>query len=214
MKPMTCDWLAALRRCFAGMVEFDDREWARAAPLFARVAWPAGAYVLHAGETASHAYFLIEGRVRDFYTTADGKERIKAIVGPGAPLASMHTWVHGLPSPFSIQTLRPCVAAAIAYPDFAALCEASQPWNVLLRRMLENLALRKERREASFLLLSAQERYEQFLDEFADLADEIPLNQVAMYLGITDVALSRIRKRMGLTQIKGERAAPESTPPN
>jgi hypothetical protein len=48
------------------------------------------------------------------------------------------------------------------------------------------------------LLLSARQRYEGFLVGFCDKAKEIPLKHVAMYLGITDVALSQIRKDMDL----------------
>jgi CRP-like cAMP-binding protein len=85
------------------------------------------------------------------------------------------------------------------HSDFVKLADKYPGWGALARKILERLALKKERREASFLLLSARQRYEEFLLEFGGEAKEIPLKHVAMYLGITDVALSRIRKEMGLT---------------
>jgi CRP-like cAMP-binding protein len=64
-----------------------------------------------------------------------------------------------------------------------------------MNRFLALLALKKERREASFLLLDAGERYEAFLEDFADLVPRLPQYHIASYLGITPVALSRIRSR-------------------
>ncbi len=46
------------------------------------------------------------------------------------------------------------------------------------------------------MLKSAQARYETFLRDHADLVIRLPQYHIASYLGITDVALSRIRKRM------------------
>lgn len=57
----------------------------------------------------------------------------------------------------------------------------------------------KEKRDAGFLLLNAKQRYQQFLHEFGHDSDRIPLRHVAMYIGVTDVTLSRIRREMGLT---------------
>jgi CRP-like cAMP-binding protein len=43
------------------------------------------------------------------------------------------------------------------------------------------------------LTLSAEDRYRCFLEEFGALDKEIPQYYIASYLGITPVALSRIR---------------------
>lgn len=69
-------------------------------------------------------------------------------------------------------------------------------WNDLLLRIYENLVIKKEKRESDFLLLNARERYEKFLDDYSMIEDVVPNYHIASYLGITDVALSRIRKEM------------------
>ncbi len=68
-------------------------------------------------------------------------------------------------------------------------------------RLLEQLAIKKERREADFLLLSATERYQKFLQDYAYIVNSIANYHIASYLGITEVALSRIRSRLKLTQV-------------
>jgi CRP-like cAMP-binding protein len=44
-------------------------------------------------------------------------------------------------------------------------------------------------------MLNASKRYDAFLEEFPGLEQRIPQYQIASYLGITPVQLSRIRKR-------------------
>jgi hypothetical protein len=64
--------------------------------------------------------------------------------------------------------------------------------------MAKRLALKKQRREEHLLTEDATQSYKRFLEEFGPLADEIALYQVAAHIGVTYVALSRIRKRLNL----------------
>jgi CRP-like cAMP-binding protein len=61
--------------------------------------------------------------------------------------------------------------------------------------VLLKLALKKERREYEFLCLSAEKRYRLLLENMPDLLKKITQNDIARYLGITPVALSRIKNR-------------------
>jgi CRP-like cAMP-binding protein len=69
-------------------------------------------------------------------------------------------------------------------------------WERLGRKNAEQLVLIKEAREKELLLDSLEVRYQRFLQEFPGLADRIPQYHIASYLGVTDVALSRIRKKI------------------
>ena len=55
--------------------------------------------------------------------------------------------------------------------------------------------VRKEIREIRLVTLSAEERYELFLNEYPGLEHRIPWYYIASFLGITPVALSRIRRK-------------------
>jgi len=54
---------------------------------------------------------------------------------------------------------------------------------------------------AGFLLFDAEKRYTLFLQEQPNLDQRIKQNMIASYLGITNVALSRVRKKMGIVNI-------------
>jgi hypothetical protein len=60
------------------------------------------------------------------------------------------------------------------------------------------VAVKKEIREGEFLLDSAETRYRRLLSDAPTLVGRVQQYHLASYLGITDVALSRIRNRIGL----------------
>ncbi|WP_085909137.1 Crp/Fnr family transcriptional regulator [Kiloniella majae] len=173
-------------------------EWRDAKPLFASRSYCAGDVIFSAGEKPKVIHFLTHGIGRYYYIDSEGHERNKSLVKAGGAFASISTVVNGEDSPFYTQAITPCETVAIDYDDLIRLSEESKNWATFVRRIYENLALKKERREADFLMLSARQRYEGFLAEFGAQSNLIPLRQVAMYLGVTDVTLSRIRREMGV----------------
>lgn len=69
-------------------------------------------------------------------------------------------------------------------------------WATLERCALAGLLEDKMARERAFLQNTASERYQALLAEHPDWAKRVPLRHLASYLGITDVALSRIRRQL------------------
>lgn len=156
-------------------------------------------YIFHCGDFVRDVHFVIDGIGRYFYIDEKGNERNKSLVRTGGAFASINSLVDGCPSPFFAQAITQCSTASIEYNCLIKLSRKNYNWGEFLRRVYERLVLKKEKREAGSLLLTAKERYEQFLDEFGEEGKQIPLRQVAMYIGVTDVTVSRIRREMGLT---------------
>ena len=145
-------------------------------------------------------YFLIEGLARYYYLTTDGKEFNKSFAEKrGHLLSSISSVTQNTGSPFSVEVLSDFTTLYISYKDLLGLTQKHKEWNDLLLRIYENLIIKKEKREADFLLLNARQRYEKFLTDYEIISDVVPNYHIASYLGITDVALSRIRKEMNLT---------------
>ncbi|WP_204248127.1 Crp/Fnr family transcriptional regulator [Kiloniella spongiae] len=175
-----------------------SREWERAEHLFHFRSYEDDGIIFSADDKPEEIHFLTQGIGRYFYIDSEGREKNKSLVQAGGAFASISTLVSGEASHFYTQAITPCQTAAINYRSLIMLSDENKNWALFLRRIYENLALKKERREAAFLMLSARQRYECFLAEFGEESRLIPLRQVAMYLGITDVSLSRIRKEMAL----------------
>ena len=184
---------------YTPLVAFTEQDWQLAAPYFSFHRYQTGDFIFTVDDSPESLDFVLEGVGRYYYVDKEGKERNKGLVRKGGAFVSLSSVISGARSPFYTQAISACATAKIRYKDILKLCDNSPNWNLFLRKSYEILTLKKEQREAGFLMMSATERYQQFLADFADEASLIPLRHVAMYIGITDVSLSRIRKQMDLT---------------
>lgn len=159
-----------------------------------------GEHLFRMDDKVDNFYFLIDGLARYYYLTTDGKEFNKSFAEKqGHLIGSILASSKDTGSPYFVEALSNMTVLYISYKDFISFGKKYSQWNDLILRIYENLIIKKERREADFLLLHAQNRYEKFLDEYSMIVDIVPNYHIASYLGITEVALSRIRKQMNLT---------------
>lgn len=181
--------------------------WDEASKYFKTKTLEQGDHLFCMGDKVDDFYFLISGLARYYYLTTDGKEFNKSFAKlQGHLLSSMSSVSKGESSPFSVEILSKFTTLYISYDDFIALGDKYKEWNKLTLRIYENLIIKKEKREADFLLLDATARYEKFLDEYPMIVSIVPNYHIASYLGITEVALSRIRKQMNLTNVNDKKS--------
>ena len=174
-----------------------EENWNRAKPYFHTKTLTQGDHLFRIDDDVKDFYFLIDGLARYYYLTIEGKEFNKSFAEKqGHLLSSISSVSHGSGSPFSVEVLSSFTTLYISYKKLLELGAEHKQWNDLLLRIYENLVIKKEKREADFLLLNATERYEKFLEDYSMIEDAVTNYHIASYLGITDVALSRIRKEM------------------
>jgi len=196
---MKAEMVNQLVRVFSTRVSLTQDDWDKLLAEMTFKVYQPKDFIFSFNDKPNNIYFVIEGVGRYFYIDQEGRERNKSLVRAGGAFASISTLVENSPSPFYTQAITPCRVAAIDYASLVKLAQVHSNIMAFLLQLFERLVLKKEKREASFLLLSARERYQIFLKEFEGESHLIPLRHVAMYLGITDVSLSRIRKEMDLT---------------
>ncbi|MUT66501.1 Crp/Fnr family transcriptional regulator [Paenibacillus sp. NEAU-GSW1] len=155
-------------------------------------------HFIREGDAAEWIGICISGLFRLYYTTPDGGEYNKSFCKPHEFIATYSSMLLNAPSFMSIQALADSELLMIRYTDFQSLYNRHRCWDRLGRLMAEQLFVKKEIRERELLLLSAEERYRSFLDVYGQLEQQIQQYHIASYLGITPVALSRIRRKINL----------------
>ncbi|EPJ49941.1 MAG: hypothetical protein OFPI_21740 [Osedax symbiont Rs2] len=148
------------------------------------------------GDSGDQVRFLVSGIARYYYLSPEGKERNKSFAKPVCAITSLPTLIDASAATFSAQALIDCVCLSISYQQIKRLNDSYSCWARLCLRIFERLALEKDQRIAELLMCSATQRYLVFLQEYAELAKIIPNYHIASYLGITEVALSRIRNKL------------------
>ncbi len=164
------------------------------------------------GEESRGFFLVLEGRVKVFKVSPEGKEQILHLLGPGEPVGQVAVFA-GSPFPASAQAIEKC---RLLYFSRQALREliAAKPslalnmLAILSRRLveftqqIENLSLKEvPARLAAYLLLLLKEQ---------NRTDRVVLNstkaQLASIIGTIPETLSRVFGRMaqaGMIQVKG-----------
>lgn len=189
-------WLDVLRCAFNAMAAMPEKEWNHFSSRVIRRNFKAGEMLYRAGEPVTEFHFLIKGLVRYFYLTPDGREYNKLFAVENDVVGSFSYKIPDEPCSFFAQALEPTESAALPVRMIVEAYDRHPSWERIGRLMAEKMALTKELREKEFLLDTAEMRYRRFMKENPGLAQRIPQYHIASYLGITDVALSRIRKKL------------------
>ncbi len=152
-------------------------------------------HYLRAGDKPNNFGFVVSGILRLYYATEDGKEFNKSFCGEGDFVGAYSALLENRESRLTIQALTDTTLLLISYNGYVKLLEHHTCWQTLSRKLAEKLFIKKEQKESQFLIDSAEQRYHTFLKEFPGLEKRIRQHHIASYLGITPVALSRIRAK-------------------
>ncbi|RAW02889.1 Crp/Fnr family transcriptional regulator [Pseudochryseolinea flava] len=142
--------------------------------------------------------FVNRGLFRYYYSNEKGTEFTKGFFAENSFIVSYTAMSKQLPSHYSIEALEDAEIMVIDYAEWLKLFRAHPCWTKFLLSLIEKGYMKKEARERELLILNASERYRIFLRDYPQLEHRVKQHQIASYLGITPVALSRIRKEMTL----------------
>ena len=185
-----------MRTLLLTITPIPDREWQWLAATLNRCEFAPDEALFRQGGNNGSVHFLLRGVVRYFYLTEEGIERNHTFAAEDNLIGCLPVYTGVGPCTFTVEAIEPTCTLEIPAEIFQSLDDRHECWLRMKLRLMQFLALRKEAREAAFLLESAEARYRRFLDEYRHMEGRIPQYHIASYLGITPVALSRIRKRI------------------
>lgn len=152
-------------------------------------------------EAPSKLAFNVKGLFRYYYIDNDCNEFTKGFFPENTFISSYSAMIQNRTSFFTIEALEDSSLLVFNYSDFMQLVNKHDSLKLFLIKMLEMGYCHKEAREREFLLFDAKTRYKLFLKNFPGLEKRIKQHLIASYLGITPVALSRIRKKNGFINL-------------
>lgn len=153
-------------------------------------------HIFMQGDIDRNFYILQSGLLKAYYVSENGKESIKSFILPGNSISSLTAAYKKEECSFNVVALQESCLIQI---PFDRLEEATHQSHDIARKTIKillDLSIKKERREYEFLSLSAEERYCQLCNTSPQIIEAVTQNDIARYLGITPVALSRIKKRL------------------
>ena len=186
----------SLKTAVGHLVSPPEDEWRRFESMFQKRVLKQGEYLIRSGERSIHLGFINAGLLRFFYQSPRGAEFNKSFAQENSFAAAYSAFLSNTETRFSIQALEESHLLVAKLSDITGLFDKHECWGKLGRLLAEQLYIRKEQREAEFLLDDAETRYRNFQKQYPGLEGRVAQYHVASYVGITPVALSRIRKKL------------------
>lgn len=153
-----------------------------------------GTMLVEAERVCREIFFVAKGIVRA-YCYAKGRDITFWIGEEGTVALSMQSYINAKPGYENIVTIEDCKLYRMSIDELHELylhdiniCN----WG---RVFAEKEILRAEKALIPQLYTTGSERYEHLLREHPQLLNRIPLENLATYLGVTPVSLSRIRNK-------------------
>jgi CRP-like cAMP-binding protein len=139
---------------------------------------------------------LLSGIMRVYLSSEEGKEYNKKFFLPFSFVAPLTALLKKEKSKLTYETLTACKLYELNFNEFMDLVNNDLSVSKLYIKALERIFIEYERRQLEFISMDATQRYLALKVEISDIDTLIPQYQIASYLSITPVQLSRIRKKL------------------
>ncbi|GAA4231824.1 Crp/Fnr family transcriptional regulator [Postechiella marina] len=156
----------------------------------------AGTQISKIGEKPTSLYLLFSGIVRVYKLSDTGKEYNKNFFLPMSFTGSLTALIKDKPSELIYETITDCKLYGVNYSELIELSRKNIQISQLYIKALESVFVSYEIRQLELISLNATERYKKLIKSIPDIEKLIAQYQIASYLSITAVQLSRIRKKI------------------
>lgn len=163
---------------------------------FERILVKKNTFLIKEGEWEKYSYFIFSGIARCWTLNHKGEEQTFWFCKEGSFSLSNISFTLQEPSTFNVQTITDCVIYNIDYQQAERLYKAIPDLKTVFEDLTARLLSKLLNRNIDLIKYSPEEYYLQMMTEYGTTFNDIPLKDIASYLGITPQALSRIRKRI------------------
>ncbi|HNE28025.1 MAG: Crp/Fnr family transcriptional regulator [Saprospiraceae bacterium] len=151
--------------------------------------------IIEIGEVANEVFFVVKGCLR-LYCWKDGQELSTYFFTENTFAGTYDSFISRKPTRIAMEALEDSIVLALSYQSLETLYEVFPKMNEFVRKSIEQRFVVLHDLFTSYLLNSPEERYVKLLSESPELLHRIPQHQIASFLGVTPVSLSRIRNRV------------------
>ena len=151
-----------------------------------------GHLLLRKGHICQNIFFINSGLCKTFFFKED-KEFIMRFFTESSIFTVIDSFVTQSPSAFAIYALEPTTYTCLNFTHLQELCKKHHCMETFYRQLVSGASVNMMKRITELLEDNASERYSDFVKQYPKLLQRISLGDLASYLGITQVSLSRIR---------------------
>lgn len=153
-------------------------------------------FLLREGETCKFEAFVVKGLFRVYHIDKNGFEQILYFALENWWITDIDSFCNETPSQLFIETLEDSEILLITKKEKEYAYANLPQIEKLFRIMTQKTHVALQRRMIDNLSKTADQRYIEFSTKYPQLIQRLSNIQIAAYLGITNVFLSNIRKKI------------------
>lgn len=151
-----------------------------------------GQVINNEGQICKNLFFIDKGLVKHYYHHKD-RVFILRFFSETNFFSVLDSFINQTPAVFITIALEDTETTAIDYSDFEELCRKHHSFETFSRKLYSKAAVVNLKRIKEMFDADATELYKEFVKENHHLLQRISLGDIASYIGISQVTLSRIR---------------------
>jgi CRP-like cAMP-binding protein len=157
-----------------------------------------GEFMLREGEIARCAAFVAQGFLRSYAVDEKGKEHIIQFAPENWWIGEKTAGETGAPSKIFIDAIEDSEVLSFDLAGHKLMIEKVPWYAAQFSAGIQRRSDAQNKRILSSLTESAEQRYYQFIEQYPNIVQRVPLQMLASYLGMTGETISRIRKKASL----------------
>lgn len=176
-------------------VELDEREKAHFSTFLKTKKVKRRQFIVQPGFVCTHKSYVVKGALRAYFVDQEDKEHTQAFAIEDWWISDYSSMIYQEPATLFVEALEDTVLIQIAHTDMMRLLEEIPKLEKFERIITQRaLAFQQKRLLANFTK-TAEERYDDFMNKYAAIANRVPQYALASYLGFSTEYLSKIRNR-------------------
>lgn len=152
-------------------------------------------FIIQPDFIAKYRIFVVQGTFKGYVIGNDGQENTISIAMDGWWISDPNSYIYQKPATMFVEALEDSTLLQLDFENEQILKAHSHQFETFFRTVAERGLAFMQRRLISTLTLTAEERYEQFVEKYPEFLQRVPQFTIASYLGMTTQYLSRLRKK-------------------
>lgn len=159
------------------------------------VTFKKGQVVHNANDICQHSYFIQSGIFRLYFIKVDGKEVSEYFGREREWINSPNSFIQQKPDDYFIDVIEDAEALSLNVVDLVHIFDHFPEMERYARMDMGSVFEGMMHRLKSLRFTTAEEKYQHFCENYADIHLRIPLHMVASYIGVSQETLSRVRSK-------------------
>lgn len=153
-----------------------------------------GEFLVQQGRRLNFAFYIEKGLFKQYILSSEGKENIHLFLWEGKFENNLEAMLDlNQKASYAIQALEDSIVYMIPHTAFKEIYDNNIEFSLANNRLIQAHMICARDRVTQLMGENAETRYLQFLEEYGEVSNRLPLSLIAAYVGITRESLSRLR---------------------